>query len=396
MFHIWIILFAIAVGVAFIAEKIKQPYPTLLVIVGVIIGLLPIDSLEGVKEFITTDKVFKDTIILLFLSALIGDASLKIHFKDIRENKKSILLLSFIVTLLTFLIVALLSYQVLGLSLQQSLIFGALMSAIDPVSVLSIFKSMKLDKKLSIIVESESLANDGVAVVLYKIGLITTVLTMDVVAGGVFEFIKVVIGGFVIGLLIGYLSSKLTSKIDQHLVEIGLSIIVFYGSYAIAEHFHVSGVIAVVVAGLVLGNYGKKIGMSQNTLKKMDSFWEVISFIANAIVFLMIGLEITRVNFLDNWGMIIVSIVIVILARFMSVFVSLFFDKSIPASWKTVMSWGGLKGSLSIALVLSISPNFDGRDLLLCLTFSNVLFSLLVQGTTIPFLVKLLGIKREE
>ncbi|PLS19189.1 sodium:proton antiporter [Bacillus sp. M6-12] len=393
MLHICIILFAIAVGVAFIAEKVKQPYPTLLVIAGLVLGLLPIESLEEVKGFITNDKVFKDTIILLFLSALLGDASLKLPFHELKENKKPILLLAFIGTFLTFLLVSALTYFVLDLPLQHALIFGALMSATDPVSVLSIFKSMGLNKRLSVIVEGESLANDGVAVVLYKIALVTTVVTLSGVSHGALEFLKVVAGGLIVGVVFGFLSSRLTSKIDHHLIEIGLSIVVFYGAYVTAEHYHLSGVIAVVVAGLILGNYGKKIGMSENTLDKIDSFWESIAFIANAVIFLMIGLEISRIGFEGKWGVIAGSIIIVVLSRFVAVFISLLFDKTVPNSWKTIMSWGGLKGSLSIALILSISPDFAGRDLLLSLTFSNVMFSLLVQGTTIPLLVKWLKIK---
>jgi monovalent cation:H+ antiporter, CPA1 family len=393
MLHIWILLLAIAVGVAFIAEKIKQPYPTLLVVAGLVIGLMPIESLEEVKHFITNDKVFKDTIILLFLSALLGDASLKLPFHELKENKKPIMLLALIGTFLTFLFISVLSYQLLGLTLQQALVFGALMSATDPVSVLSIFKTMGLNKRLSVIVEGESLANDGVAVVLYKIALVTTVVTISGVSGGALEFVKVVAGGLIVGAIYGFLSSRLTAKIDHHLVEIGLSIVVFYGAYATAEHFHLSGVIAVVVAGLILGNYGKKIGMSENTLEKMDSFWEAIAFIANAIIFLMIGMEISRIGFEGKWGLIAISILIVVLSRFLAVFISLFFDKTIPNTWKMLMSWGGLKGSLSVALILSVSPEFLGRDLLLSLTFSNVMFSLLIQGTTIPVIVKWLKIK---
>ncbi|WP_245640378.1 cation:proton antiporter [Neobacillus massiliamazoniensis] len=393
MIETWIILLAIAVGVAFIAEKIKQPYPTLLVLAGLIIGLLPIRILDDVKHYATSDTVFQTAIITIFLAALLGDATLKLPFGELRENKKPILWLSLGGTFLTFIFVATCSFFFLHLTLQESLIFGSVMAATDPISVLTIFKSMKLNKRLSIIVEGESLGNDGVAVVLFKIALVTTVLSTTGALHGFIEFLRVVLGGLLVGAIFGFAASRITSWIDQHLIEIGLSIVLFYSAYQLAEHFHFSGVISVGTAGLIFGNYGKRIGMSEQTLREMDSFWEAIAFLANALIFFMVGLEVARIGFEGKWGVVLGSIVIVVLSRIIAVFASLTFDKTIPFSWKSVIGWGGLKGSLSVALILSISPDFQGKDLLLAMTFTNVLFSLLVQGTTIKLLVNWLKIK---
>ena len=393
MIHYWLILMVIAVAIAYVADKIKQPYPTLLVVAGLLLGLIPIPALHEIKEYVASDHIFKTTVILIFLSALIGDAALKLHVHEVKDNKRSILLLALLGTLLTFVIITALCCSLLGLSLQKALVFGSLMAATDPVSVLSIFKSLGLNQKLSVIVEGESLANDGVAVVLFKIALVTTTLSLSGVLSGSFEFVKVVAGGMLIGLLFGYLASRITATIDNYLVEIGLSIVLFYGAFEIAEMFHLSGVIAVVFAGLVLGSYGKKIGMSDLTLEKMDSFWEVIAFIGNAIIFLMVGLEISNIDFADKWFEITSSILIVLAARFIAVYVSLSMDPSVPRTWKPIIAWGGLKGSLSIALILGVVPDFEGRDLLLAMTFSNVVFSLLVQGTTLSSLVKILKVK---
>ncbi|MEC0270572.1 cation:proton antiporter [Paenibacillus anseongense] len=392
MIHYWLVLLGIAVAIAYLADKIKQPYPTLLVVAGLLLGIFPIEALHEFKTYVASDHVFQTAVILIFLSALIGDAALKLPFGEIKENKRPILLLALLGTFMTFILIAALSYFLLGLDLQKALVFGALMAATDPVSVLTIFKSMGLNKKLSIIVEGESLANDGVAVVLLKIALVTTVLSMSGVLHGALEFVKVVLGGIVIGVVTGYITSKITSSIDNYLVEIGLSIVLFYGAFELAEMFHFSGVISVVFAGLLLGTYGKNIGMSDLTLDKMDSFWETIAFIANALIFLMVGLEISNIDFSEKWIQIGGSILIVLTARFIAVYVSLIFDKEIPDIWKPIIAWGGLKGSLSIALILSISPDFDGRDLILAMTFSNVVFSLIVQGTTISPLVKRLKV----
>ncbi|AMM93552.1 sodium:proton antiporter [Peribacillus simplex] len=393
MITYWIILLAIAVGIVFIAEKMKQPYPTFLVIVGLLIGILPIPGLSDIKSYAATDTVFQTTVILIFLSALLGDAALKLPIMELNRSKKPILLLSFVGTFLTFLIVSFLMYFLLNLSLQQALIFGALMAATDPVSVLSIFKALGLNKRLSIIVEGESLANDGVAVVLFKIALVTTVLSLGGTFGASMEFIKVVSGGIVIGGIGGFIASHITSKIDNYLIEIGLSLVLFYGAFDLGEHFHVSGVISVVTAGLILGTYGKNIGMSDLTHEKMNSFWGIVAFLSNALIFLLVGLEVSSINFLDKGWLIIGSILIVLLARFAAVYTSLAFDKNIPTSWKHVIAWGGLKGSLSIALILSVTPEFEGRELLLAMTFSNVVFSLLVQGTTLKKLVAFVGVK---
>lgn len=393
MIHYWLVLLAIAVAIAYLADKIKQPYPTLLVIAGLLLGILPIHALDEIKTFVSSDHVFQTAVILIFLSALIGDAAIKLHFQEVKANKRTILLLALLGTLITFVLIAGLCNVLLGLSLQKSLVFGALMAATDPVSVLSIFKSMGLNEKLSTIVEGESLANDGVAVVLFKIAAVTTVLSMEGVMDASLEFLKVVIGGIVIGVAGGFIASKITSTIDNYLVETGLSIVLFYGVFEIAEIFHLSGVIAVVFAGMLLGSYGKNIGMSDLTLEKMDSFWETVAFIANALIFLMVGLEISNIDFSDKWLEIGGSILIVVSARFIAVYVSLLMDRSIPNVWKPIIAWGGLKGSLSIALILSISPSFEGRDLLLAMTFSNVVFSLLVQGTTISKLVSRLKVE---
>ena len=393
MIHYWLVLLAIAVAIAYLADKLKQPYPTLLVIAGLLLGLIPIPAMDELKDYIASDQVFQTTVILIFLSALIGDAAIKLHFHEVKENKRPILLLSLLGTLITFLLITVLCSVFLGLSLQKSLLFGALMAATDPVSVLSIFKSLGLNSKLSTIVEGESLANDGVAVVLFKIALVTTILSISSLMDGTLEFAKVVLGGMLIGIIGGFLASRITSRIDNYLVEIGLSIVLFYGVFEISEMFHLSGVISVVFAGLLLGTYGKNIGMSDTTLEKMDSFWEVIAFIGNTLIFLMVGLEISNIDFTDKWQEIAGSIVIVLLARFIAVYVSLAMDRGIPKAWKPIIAWGGLKGSLSIALLLGVSPAFEGRDLLLAMTFSNVVFSLLVQGTTLSWFVSVLKVK---
>ncbi|WP_338448621.1 cation:proton antiporter [Niallia oryzisoli] len=399
IFKLGLILVMIAAGTTAIAKKLNRPYPIALVIVGTIIGLINIPIFEPLKDFITEGEIFNFVIITLFLPALLGEASLKLSFSHLKENKKPILALAFGATLLSFLIVGFSSIWLLGFSIQTAFVFAALMSATDPVSVLSIFKSLGVNKRLAIVIEGESLFNDGLAVVLFKISAFYLLTYLDIgLAGigyGIWEFIKVIFLGLIIGGALGFGFSKLTSYFDDYPLEIIFSVILFYGSFLIAEAVHASGVIAVVVAAMIFGNYGAKIGMSPTTKLNINNFWEVTALLANSIVFLMVGLEITRINVTDKWGYIFLAILIVLVARSISVYASLLFTKNFFTSWKHVINWGGLKGSLSIALVLSLPRDFAGREEILIFAFSVVLFSLVFQGLSIKPLLSILGVNKK-
>ncbi|OAH58717.1 sodium:proton antiporter [Domibacillus aminovorans] len=390
----------IAAGITAIAKKFKQPYPIALVVIGAIIGLVRIPGLEPLKDFITEAEIFNFVIITLFLPALLGEAAFKLPFSHLKENKKPILALAFGATLLSFLIVGFSSIWLLNLSIPTAFVFAALMSATDPVSVLSIFKSVGAPKKLATVIEGESLFNDGLAVVLFNISAFYLLTYLDLgIEGagyGLWEFIKVISLGLIVGGALGYGFSKLTKYYDDYPLEIIFSIILFYGSFLLAETVGASGVIAVVVAALIFGNYGARIGMSPTTKLNINNFWEVVALLANSLVFLMVGLEITRINLADKWGLVFIAIFIVLIARSISVYASLAFVRNFPAAWKHTINWGGLKGSLSIALVLSLPRDFAGREDILILAFSVVLFSLVVQGLSVKPLLARLGVNKKE
>lgn len=391
-----LILLAISMGVIAIAKKVNQPYSIALVVVGLLLGLIHVPVLEEAETFITQSNVFQAIIISLFLPILLGDATLKLPFSHLREQSKPVIALAFGGTLLSFLLIALAMYGLMGLPLIVSFTFAALMSATDPISVISIFKSLGVPKKIVTIIEGESLFNDGIAVVLFQISSIYLLTYMEMgwvgIGSGVLLFLKFSLGGIAVGAVLGFLFSQLIRFYDDYPLEIAFSMLLFFGSYFIAEHFHVSGVIAVVVGGLIFGSYGARIGMSETTKMNINSFWDVITLVANSLIFLMIGLEIKHIDFTDKWALIGASILIVLIGRTLAVYVSMKFLKSFPASWQVILNWGGLKGSLSIALALSLPTTFEGRDDILVLTFSVVLFSLLVQGLTIKPLVKKLGL----
>ncbi|MFD2761270.1 Na+/H+ antiporter [Lentibacillus juripiscarius] len=400
IFSLLLILVMIAAGITAIAKKFKRPYPIALVIIGAVIGLSNIPFLEPLKDFITAGEVFNFAVLTLFLPALLGEAALKLPFSQLFNNKKPILLLAFGGTFLSFVVIGFSSMWLLQLTIPAAFVFAAVMSATDPVSVLSIFKSLGVNKRLSTVIEGESLFNDGLAVVLFNISAFSLLtyadMGMEGVGLGVWEFIKVVALGLIVGGATGYIASRITRYFDDYPLEIIFSIILFYGTYLLAESVQASGVIAVVVAALTLGNYGAKIGMSPTTKLNISNFWDVVTLLINSLVFLMVGLEITRIDVADKWGLIFAAILIVLAARSVAVYVTTLFTGNIPNAWKHILNWGGLKGSLSIALVLSLPRDFDGREDILIFVFSAVLFSLVCQGLTIKPVLNWLGVNKQE
>lgn len=392
---LWLFIMALA-GTA-IAKKLKFPYPIALVILGAIIGIIPI--FNEFKLHFLDEEVFRNIVIDIFLPALIGEAALKLSIKNLKANALPIFFLAMGGTILSFLTTGILLATLTKWPIQVALTFGALMSATDPVSVISIFKSLGVNKNLAVITEGESLANDGVAIVLFKLSVFSFALITSSGWGGVMigfvEFFKVSLGGIAIGGVCGLMASRVFRRFDDYPLENSFSIALFYGSYFLAEHIHVSGVIAVVVAGLILGNYGRAIGMSEKTQQSIEVFWDTIAFIGNALIFYLVGLEIQNMSIQDYWGYIAAAIIISILSRSVAVYIStLGLKSSMPTSWKHVLTWGGLKGSLSIALAMSLPSAFPQREAIVVLTFGVVLFSLVAQGLTIGKVIRRIpGIK---
>ncbi|CEG29607.1 cation:proton antiporter [Bacillus sp. B-jedd] len=394
-FELVILLLAgLAIAVTAISIKVRKPYPIFLVIAGAIIGIFNLPGLEGFKKTVTEDEFFRDAVIKIFLPALLFEAAFKLRYSHLHENKKPILLLAFLGTFLTFLIVSFLTWAFLPVPLQAALVFGALMGATDPVSVLSIFKTMGAEKKLSIVIEGESLFNDAVAFVLYTIAAFhfSEFLQNGPAAGigmGIWIFLKSLTLGILIGAGLGIAMSYITKFYENFALEILFAVFLAYSSFFFAESVHASGVISVITAGLIYGNYGAKIGMSPATRHAVNSILESLALFANALVFLMVGLEIAIIDFSGKWQLIALAIVFVLAARSIAVFASVGFLRNFPVRWAHVLNWGGLKGSLSIALALNLPASFTFRSDIILLTFCVVFFSLVVQGLSIGKVVDL-------
>ncbi|MBZ5521732.1 MAG: Na+/H+ antiporter [Acidobacteriia bacterium] len=393
-FLIWLLIAASAI--ALLARRLRIPYTAALVVGGLILGLLRLPLLSPLVPGQRPNWLTPEVILILFLPALIFEGSIKIDLRDLLRDWVPLLLLANAGVLAATLVTGYLVHWVVGLPLMIALIFGAIVSATDPISVLALFKDLKMDKRLSVIIEGESLLNDGTAVVLFQIMLAAFVVVNPGIARGAGQFLLAVVGGAALGFFLGYICSKVTERIDDPEVEITLTTIVAYGSYLLAQHLHLSGVIATLSAGLMVGNFGAKHGMSAQTRAAVESFWEYVAFVMNSLVFLLIGLEVHLMAIAHFWVPVMLAIVAVLIGRVVSVYplvqLSNFFAERIPIRWQHVIVWGGLRGSLALALVLSLDSNFPYRAQIRDLTFGVVVFSILVQGLTIKPLLRFLGL----
>lgn len=391
-FLVWLLI--VAAIIAMLAKRLRIPYTVSLVLGGLLLGVIQLPILSPLQPGHRPDWLTPDVILILFLPALVFEGSVKLEVRELLRNSVPLLLLANVGVLLAALVTGYLVHWLIGLPVLIALLFGCIISATDPISVLAIFKDLRVDKRLSLIMEGESLLNDGTAVVLFGILFGAIVAEKLTVPKGIEQYFLAVAGGAVLGSALGYLASRITGTVDDPQIEITLTTILAYGSYLLAFHLHLSGVIATASAGLMLGNFGAKRGMSAGTRTAMQSFWEYISFVMNSLVFLLIGLEIHVRELIHNWASVLLAIGAVTLGRALSVYLlvplSNRFAEKIPLRWQHVAVWGGLRGALALALALSLTTAFPYREQILNLTFGVVIFSILVQGLTIKPLVRML------
>jgi CPA1 family monovalent cation:H+ antiporter len=272
-----------------------------------------------------------------------------------------------------------------------ALLFGSIVSATDPVAVVSVFRHLRAPRRLSVIVEGESLINDGVAITLYT-ALLALALTGETdTLGAVVLFVREALGGVLVGAGLGLLFVALTSVIDDHLLEMTLSTALAYGSYLAAQRLGCSGALACVTAGLLHGSLGRRAGMSEANRRLLDDLWEYLGFVANAIVFLLLGLTVDFSSLVQSAPAVVVAILAVFAAR-VAVIEAL---QLVPGVWRTtsigervILVWGGLRGALTAALALALPPGTPARDAIIAMAFGVVLFSLIVQGSTLTFVLR--------
>ncbi|MEM7556251.1 MAG: sodium:proton antiporter [Cyanobacteria bacterium P01_A01_bin.84] len=386
----FLLVLSVSLSVATLPQVVswfrRIPYTLLLVIAG--LGLALVD--------VRLVNLSPELILAIFLPPLLFEAAWNLKWSALKKDLIPICLYAVLGVVISIAGIALGLNQLASVPLTTALLIGASLSATDPVSVTALFRELGVDKRLTTLMEGESLFNDGMAVVAFSFLVGLPLGTVELGARPIIlELFSVVGIGLAVGAFIGFGISYLTQRFDLPLVEQSLTLVSAYGTYIIAEDLGGSGVMGVVTTGLILGNFGSRIGMNPRTRIIVSEFWEFIAFFVNSIVFLLIGDQIRFSTLADNLVIIAVTICGMAIARVISVYGLGFITNKLAGSeisipQQTILWWGGLRGSVSIALALSVPTILKQREELIATVFGVVLFTLLVQGlTTQPLLEKL-------
>ncbi len=407
-----LLLLIVGTLIAATARRFRVPYTLALVGAGIALGFADLPELRAFE--LSADLLFS-----FLLPALLFEAAFHLRYEDFRRNLVPILVLAVPGVLLATAVTSGLLYGALattglraGFGWMHALLFGAIITATDPVSVLSLFKTLGVDRRLNTVVEGESLLNDGVAVVLFVI--VAAVFGVDLHHAGdppslhgageiavfaVRTFVWMSGGGALIGGVVGLLGSLLLRNINDHLIEVTVTTVLAYGSFLLAEVLGCSGVLSTVAAGMVVGSFGAAYGMSTRTRLAVEDFWEYAAFVSNTLVFLLVGLQMPIGQLLSDAFPVALAFLATLAGRAVAVYGALpvlaAARVALPPSWGHMLVWGGLRGGLSMVLVLGLPVGMQGRELLIHLVFGTVAASLFLQGLTIPRLTAWLGLDHE-
>jgi len=386
-----IALLAAAVVVALVTRRLRVPYTVGLVVLGLAVGIVR----PGAVVAITPSLV-----LAVLLPGLVFEAAFRIDIAELRPTVLGVMFLAIPGVLIVAVIVAMLLHQATGLAFSSAFLVGAMVAATDPAAVTATFKRLRAPERLATAVEAESLLNDGTGIVVFTIALAGTSGSGSL-ADGVVRFVLVIAGSAILGGLAGWLASHLLALSDDPLVELTISVVLAYGAYLVADAVGGSGIIATTVAGVTLGGYGRRHGLSIRAAESIDQVWEFIAFLLTALIFLLVGLAIDVGVLLSDIVPIAWAILATLAARALVVYVLLGGaarvvargEKSIvPLGWLHVLFWAGLRGAVSVALVLSLPVDLPDRALIAAIVYGVVLFTLLVQGSTADFVIgKALG-----
>jgi CPA1 family monovalent cation:H+ antiporter len=405
-----VLFLGIALIVILITRKLALPYTLGLVIVGLFIGFIGLTP---------EAQLSPELVLFVFLPALLFEGAFSTRFALLRENWRVIFFLAGPGLLLSLLIIALMLHLLDQLDWMTALLLAAILSPTDPVAVLGLFRQMHVNERLSSIIEGESLFNDGVAGSLYQTFLALVLLTVHGQApggwvsfwNGISLFLLEAGGGIVLGLACGWVISQGLKRLDDPVLETTITLITAYGIYWLADTLHLSAIMAVIVSALILGNYGRRIGMSERTRSDVDTFWRMLAFLANALIFLLIGVQFhpfARLLFVGTgfttWLVALSAIGVVLLSRFVLVLILTLrawltlsgrarratgelIKQPLPRAWQFLVFWSGLRGALSLALVLALPISVPAREILIISTFAVVFFTLLVQGLSLRWVL---------
>jgi len=388
----------VATAVALLTRRFRFPYTVGLVLAGVAIGAV---------SRVVPPRLTKELLFTVFLPGLLFEAAFNLGFAQFRRNATAIGTLAVpglaaSIALTATIVVA--ALRALGtdpaFAWSGALLFGALVAATDPIAVVAIFRAVRVPERLSVLVEGESLLNDGTSVV--ALGLLLAFVSGAVpTAGGLaLSFLTVTLGGALVGGTIGLAAALVTKRVDEPTIEITLTVLAAYGAFLVAEHWHLSGVIATVTAGMLFGSYVRHVGMSAVSRAAVEGFWEYVAFALNSAVFLLLGFSVQLSALARSWRDIAVGFLALLVARaIVVVAVRTLLARTrerFSWAWAAVLTWGGLRGALSLVLALALPADVADRERLVTMTAGVVLASILVQGLSVGVLLRRLDVAEHD
>ena len=410
-----ILLLIVTLIVALLSRLMRIPYTLLLVIIGFIVGIV------GLLSFLPHEHLDPNVVLYIFIPALLFEGAWNADLDRLEAEWLPIILLAIPGMVLSLLVVAVALHVGIGLEWLLALLVGAIVAPTDPIAVISLFQQLGVPDRLRILVEGESIFNDGTGGAAYELVLAVLLPTLGLAEvsgepsfqnasalGIMAEVLWLIFGGFLLGLGVGWLVSHLLRRIDDRLVVITITIAVAYGMYLLGTALSTSGLLAVVGAGLVMGSYGRKHAMSPRTIEAADDVWEFITYLANSLLFLLLGFELALTNLVQSFPGIFFGVLGALIGRVLMIYIfiplqdvlarwwahrtlkrspRLTRPRPIPPAWRPVMVLSGLRGALSLALVLSLPETLTQRNLLTDIVYGVILVTLLGQGLTLRALL---------
>jgi monovalent cation:H+ antiporter, CPA1 family len=407
-----ILLLIVTLIVALLARRLRVPYTLLLVIVGFVVGFIP---------FLPNEHIDPNLILYVFIPALLFEGAWNAEIDRLEADWLPIVLLAIPGMVLSLLVVAVVLYFGIGLSWLLALLVGAIIAPTDPVAVIALFQQLGVPDRLRTLVEGESIFNDGTGGAAYELILAVLLPTLGLaeasgnpsflntpLLGIAGEVLWLIFGGFLLGIGVGWLVSHLLRRIDDRLIVITVTVAVAYGMYLLGTTLHTSGLLAVVGAGLVMGSYGRKNAMSPRTIEAADDVWEFINYLANSLLFLLMGFELALTNIVQSFPGIFFGLLGAVIGRVLMIYIFMPLHdvlarwwtlrtpewhsrlprpRPVPSAWRPVMVLSGLRGALSLALVLSLPTALEQRNLLTDIVYGVILVTLLGQGLTLRVLL---------
>lgn len=392
--ELFVALIAAAAIVALLTRRSGLPYTVALVLLGLLIaGVGPPAHLTITPELV----------LIVLVPGLVFEAAYRLDVTELRQTFVGAAILAIPGVLVSAGVVALV-LSAAGLEPSLAFIVGAIVSATDPVSVIATFRTLGAPARLATLVEAESLFNDGTAVVIFLIAVRAATGPVEPIEA-VTGFVTTVAFSAALGLVVGVVATRVMAYAKDQLIELAISVVLAYGTYLLADRLGQSGIIATVVAGIVLGTYGRRVGLPAATFAALDQVWEFVAFLLTAFVFLLIGLSITLGMLVDSAGAIALGVVGILVGRAIVVYAilggashavrAIGRGSAVPTAWLHVLFWAGLRGAIAVGLALSLPADLPERSHLQGIVFGITLFTLIVQGATTDLLLRRLGVHAE-